>query len=158
MADELKGAKELSILLKSLGRLPEGRILKKTAELAGVHAVDEAARRIPVQDVANHLKKTYKGRLVLHPGFAQRNVAQKSFVTRDRKKAGTLIGVRAEAFYAINFVELETGSSKRARREWLRPSFAATKDRMLSTIVTNMRTLITKEVRRRLRKIERARG
>jgi hypothetical protein len=53
----------------------------------------------------------------------------KAFLSRDKKAASVIIGVRREAFYAINFVELTT--SRRTGTPWLQPSFEATTDQQI---------------------------
>lgn len=139
MASELKGAREFSMYLNAMGKKISGRVLRKAVKTAGQLVVNEAIPNVPVgeqRDGQDFQKETYKGRLVWHPGFAQKNVRQKPFVSRDRKKAGTLIGVAPEAFYAINFVEM--GASRQAAQPWLRPAFAAKKSEMLSVLTKTM--------------------
>src|SRR5690606_16595791 len=64
--------------------------------------------------------KTYKGRLRT-PGFASRSVARKAKVSRDGTSVMVMLGVKPEAFYALQFHEL--GTSKIPKKPWLEPSF-----------------------------------
>ena len=144
MASELIGAKELSAKLDRLSAKLRGSVLRKAANNAVKPVI--AAARSNLSSVVKHnpplrLHKTYKGRLVA-PGFAERNVAAKVSISRDRRAVFAKIGVRSEAFYAINFVELNT--SRRHGTPWLRPAFESTQGSQLTAFVDVFRREILK--------------
>lgn len=98
---------------------------------AMVPALRDAKARAPKADppyrygdktVDPYPKKTYLGRRVA-PGFASRNVVRVSRLNKDRTSVRVSLGVRAEAFYAVQFIEL--GTSRIFKRPWLEPSFRA---------------------------------
>jgi HK97 gp10 family phage protein len=121
MAIEILGARELGRKLDNLSRKVRGSTLRKAANAAVKPVLEEARNRIPVNKV-EELHKTYKGRHVA-PGFAKRSVAAKVKLSRDGRAVFASMGVRREAFYAVNFVEL--GTSKQPAQPWLRPAFEA---------------------------------
>ncbi len=61
-----------------------------------------------------------KGPLVA-PGFSRRMVAIKAWQSRDKRQVNIMLGVRPEAWQALQFVEL--GTSRTPARPWLEPSF-----------------------------------
>jgi hypothetical protein len=126
---QIIGLRDLDRKLNALSGVARGPILIESVEAAGKLVVDEATIRCPEEKVKAYLKKTYKGNRVWHPGFAKRNVRMNSFLSRDKKAAAVIIGVKREAFYAINFVELAT--SRGPGDPWLVPSFESTKDKQI---------------------------
>jgi HK97 gp10 family phage protein len=135
------GFKELSRQLEAMSTAASGAALKRAATFAIKPAVAAAKRAAPVADPPYHVgagvkggvygsgavrtvnpypRRTYLGRLVT-PGFTQRNVASKVTLDRGKTVVHAMIGVKPEAFYALQFVEL--GTSKMAKRPWLEPSF-----------------------------------
>lgn len=127
-SQRILGLKELDYKLRQLSRPMRGEILEKAAKAAGNVVLPAAIANCPESDIAR-LMKTYKGNWTAHPGFAKRNVAMKPYVSKDRRAAGVKIGVKREAYYAINFVELTT--SRRAGTPWLQPAFNSTKDKQI---------------------------
>lgn len=99
-----------------------GKILRAGVSGAMNDVKKRAAQLIPVGSVAH---RTYKGRLVA-PGFAKRSLKVVTRVDKSGFKASAVLGVRTEAFYAIQFVEL--GTSKMPARPWLRTAFSGSKD------------------------------
>ena len=126
----IQGFKKLSRQLSALGSAAGGRALRNAANRSMLPALKAARAAAPVASppyiydghapVDPYPRKTYKGRLVT-PGFASRSVVRRGFISRDKKTATIIIGVRPEAFYAISFVEF--GNSRQAARPWLEPSF-----------------------------------
>ena len=124
------GFKKLSRQLSRLGAAAGGKALRNAANRSMLPALKAARLAAPVASppytyeghapVDPYPRKTYKGRLVT-PGFARRSVARRSFLSRDKKTASIIIGVRPEAFYAISFGEF--GNSRQAAAPWLEPSF-----------------------------------
>jgi HK97 gp10 family phage protein len=128
------GYKELSKQLSALGKSVGGKAFRAAANAAMKPAVAAAKAAAPVghppygpyppktttQDP--YPKPTYLGRLVT-PGFASRSVATKVTMSRDKTEVTVMLGVKPEAFYAVQFIELGTSSSP--KRPWLEPSFRA---------------------------------
>ncbi len=119
MASELLGVQQLSRKLDALSQKLRGEVLRKAANAAVKPVLEEARSLIPVNKV-QELHKTYKGRMVA-PGFARRSVAAKVKLSLDGRAVFARMGVKREAFYAVNFIEL--GTSKMAAQPWLRPAF-----------------------------------
>src|SRR5262245_31528192 len=98
-----------------------------------------AAVREPMKDVLERARsnvhrvspgkapyhKTYRGRTV-PAGFASESVRQITWLKKG--VAGSLVTVLAEAFYALQFLEL--GTAYIAAKPWLMPSFVAQKNVM----------------------------
>jgi HK97 gp10 family phage protein len=127
-------------LAKKLATLSDhkemGKVLKSVVAAAMKDTKKTAESLIPV-GIDPH--KTYKGRLVA-PGFAKRSIRVVSRLDKKRGSAYAVLGVLAEAFYAVSFVEL--GTSKMVAQPWLRPAFAASKDPNIRKIAEGMREWI----------------
>jgi HK97 gp10 family phage protein len=83
--------------------------------------------------------KTYKGRLK-SPGFGARNVTIVAKSWKNGEGAHVRLGVKKEAYYMTQFVEL--GTAKTPARPWLEPAFKAASG--------TMRGAMFKELNRRL--------
>lgn len=121
MSSYLQGVGELTLKLKKLGGLEDGKIIAKVVRRAIRPAEARARALIPVGKVSH---RTYKGKMV-QPGFAKKSVRSIVFLSKDKKTASAILGVRKEAFYAVNFVEI--GTAKMAAQPWLRPAFRQTR-------------------------------
>jgi HK97 gp10 family phage protein len=143
MAAELIGVRELSKKLDELTLKVRGQVLRRAANAAVKPVLDAARGLIPVNKI-QELHKTYKGRLVA-PGFAQRSIAAKVSLSRDGRAVFARMGVRREAFYAVNFVEL--GTSKMAAQPWLRPAFERTRSQALARFAEVLKAQIDKVTR-----------
>jgi HK97 gp10 family phage protein len=141
MAKALDGVAELNRKLNLLADPKENaKVLRQSAGAAMRVVQKEARARVPQGSVAH---KTYKGRLVA-PGFARRSLR---VVTSAKDGTATArLGVRAEAFYALQFIEL--GTSKIPRTPWLVPAFEAKKDDALQALSDAMRVRIEKIAKR----------
>ena len=142
MASELIGVRELSVKLDKLSSKMRGSTLRKAANKAVKPVLAKA--RSNLASVIKHkpplkLHKTYKGRLVA-PGFAERNIAAQVSISRDRRAVFARIGVKREAFHAINFLELNT--SRRTGTPWLRPAFESTQSNQLTAFADEFRRQI----------------
>lgn len=137
MADT-EGFRELSKQLVQLAELDRGKVLRQSARLAVKPVETDAKNRIPVND-RDYLKKSYKGN-VIYPGFAKDNIAIKILLSKDRQAAWALVGVKPEAFYAVDFVE--RGTSKQAAQPWLRPAFRKNRRRMVQRLGEGIRRKI----------------
>lgn len=124
MASEVLGYRELSNQLRRLGAAPAGKVVRRAALSAMLPALRAAQAKAPVGNPPYNGKdpypvRTYKGRLRT-PGFASRNVARKG-ILKNEGGAIVLLGVKPEAFYALNFYEF--GKSGVPARPWLEPAF-----------------------------------
>ena len=63
-----------------------------------------------------------------------------------KQQAAAIIGVRAEAFYAVSFVEI--GTSKMGRRPWLRPAFYSTRDAQQEALAASLHKSILKAAKK----------
>lgn len=139
----VSGFAELTRQLRLLKKNVQGKALRAAARAAITPALERAKQAIP-QGVDAH--RTYKGRLV-QPGFARRSIRAIVVVSRDKQKVEAVLGVKAEAFYAVQFVEL--GTAKKGARPWLRPAFAATRQQQLTTLGDVLRSKIQEAARAR---------
>lgn len=136
-SEKIVGFDALAKKLQTLSDHKEiGKVLKSVVTQAMNDTKKTAQSLIPV-GIDPH--KTYKGRLVA-PGFAKRSIRVVSRLDKKRGAAVAVLGVLAEAFYAIQFVEL--GTSKMVAQPWLRPAFAASKDPNIRKIAEGMREWI----------------
>src|SRR5690606_28668844 len=92
------------------------------------------------------IHRTYKSRLVT-AGFASRNLRMITRMSRYKQMAQSVLGVRKEAFYALQFFELRT--AKIPRQPWLTPAFYQSRDRMLAKVGEAMRKRIERIARKR---------
>jgi HK97 gp10 family phage protein len=155
---EIAGFKELSQQLARMGAAPGGKALRSAAMSSMLPAVKRARAEAPVgnppyesrqADGTNrnpdpYPTRTYKGRLK-SPGFASRNVARASKISGDKRSVEVSLGVRKEAFYAVQFVEL--GYGKTPRRPWLEPSFRAALPEVNTRFKEQLKRLIDKGVK-----------
>lgn len=110
---QLEGFEELGKKFKLLGSLEKGKVIRAGGN-TGATAVLKAARGAVPQGSRPH--KTYKGRWVA-PGFAKRSLAKKVSLSRDKSRMVARIGVKPEAFYAVQFFEL--GTKHIPKQPWL---------------------------------------
>lgn len=121
---QIEGIKGLSAQLLELADLDAGKVTRAAVSQAGTVVVRVARQNIPTND-RDYLQYTYTGRKVA-PGFAKANIAKKTKLSRDGRTANVFVGVKPEAFYAVQFVEL--GTSKQAKQPWLEPAFRSTQN------------------------------
>jgi HK97 gp10 family phage protein len=130
------GLPKLFKQLRNLAQLDQGKALRRGVK-AGMRPAQQRARAAIPVGVDKH--RTYKGRVV-QPGFARKSIRVVVTVSRDKKRAEAILGVRAEAFYATQFVEL--GTSRTPAHPWLRPSFKSTSDQQQTELATELRAAI----------------
>lgn len=139
MPRALEGVADLTKKLQELADPNETLKVLRSAVGAAMRKVQKDARaRVPIGTVAH---KTYKGRLVA-PGFASRSLRVVTGADKGTGTATARLGVRAEAFYALQFIEL--GTSKIPRTPWLVPAFEASQESALQEIGAQMRKRIEK--------------
>jgi len=139
----LEGVADLMAKLRALQLLDDGKALRAGARAASKVVVDAATARAPVGKVAH---KTYKGRMVL-PGFTKRSVRFVTQISGDKQKVSASVGVRAEAFYSLSFVEV--GTSKMPARPWLRPAFESTLQQQTDAMADALRKFIERTIKKR---------
>lgn len=116
----LQGVAEASRKLRAAGAAFTVPILR-SAVRAGIQPAKKLAQATaPTGSVAH---RTYKGRLVA-PGFGKRSIRVVTKVNADKTGVSAALGVRREAFYMVNFVEI--GTAKMPARPWLRPAMQMT--------------------------------
>jgi HK97 gp10 family phage protein len=144
---KVEGFKELSRKLSKMGEAAGGKALRSAAMSSMLPAFKDAKANAPVGNPPfeggkdPYPIKTYKGNLRV-PGFAKRNVARKSRLSRDKRKANVYLGVKPEAFYAINFIEF--GTATIAKRPWLEPSFRRSIPTVRARLSERLKKLIDK--------------
>ncbi len=134
----LVGVAELMRKLDELKLLDDGKALRAAGRAAGRVVVERAKALIPKGTDAH---RTYRGRLVA-PGFASRNIRYVATLSKDKQKVTVLVGVRNEAFYAVQFVEI--GTSKMSKQPWLRPAFQSTLEAQQEAFANHLRKVILK--------------
>ena len=154
MAGELEGVRELTAKLNRLDQKTRAKAMRSVLFKATTPVRAAMRSAIPVGDRAN---RTYRGRLV-GPGFAKRSIKRvtgKKYLASGR--ISIALGVRAEAFYAIRFLDQgphtittrrnsrRRGSSGTAikpytlrRVPWFESVFIRNESGMLSSIKTNL--------------------
>jgi len=139
----LAGVSELMKQLGELGALDDGKAIRGATRAAGRIVAERARALIPKGTIPH---RTYKGRLVA-PGYASRNIRYIASLSKDKQKATVVVGVRSEAFYAVQFVEL--GTSKMERQPWLRPAFQSTIEQQQTAMADHLRAWIEKVAKRK---------
>lgn len=157
MAD-IRGYRELSKQLSAMGAAVGGSALKSAAFTAmkpAQQAAEAAAPRAnpPYGPYATRTtpldpypKKTYKGRRVA-PGFTSRSIGVKATLSRARDFVKVMLGVKREAFYAVQFLEL--GTSKIPKRPWLEPAFRGSISAVDSRFQERLRALIDRAAKKK---------
>jgi len=139
---QILGLKELSKKLDKLSELDRGKVIRSGANAAAALVVRKARENVPTGSIPH---KTYKGRLV-SPGFLSRSIKKTAKLSRDRQSIFVSIGVKSEAFYGLNFVEL--GTSRQSPRPWLRPALESSKTQaiaiMREKILANIEKIASK--------------
>jgi HK97 gp10 family phage protein len=116
--------------LRQLQNSVQARAVRNALGAAARIVAKRARQTIPVGTQAH---RTYRGVLVA-PGFARRSVVVRTSINRRTGRITAVVGVRAQAFYATQFVELERGNSSRTGRPWLRPAFEETQPQQIAAI------------------------
>lgn len=139
--NDVDGVDRLLKQLRRIGQLERGKALRRGLKAAMRPAQQRARAAIPV-GIDKH--RTYLGREV-RPGFARRSIRVVVSVSRDKSRAVAVLGVKSEAFYAVQFVEL--GTSRTPAHPWLRPSFEATKHDQTQALAAELLDAIQKAIR-----------
>jgi HK97 gp10 family phage protein len=141
MVSKWEGIAELEKKLRELGD-PKQQANTLRAAVRGPMREVMAQARVNISQVSpgdRGLHKTYRGRLVSR-GFAARNIKMITKMSRDKQSASAILGVKTEAYYALQFHEL--GTSKLRARPWLVPAFEQSKDDAVRQIGAVLRARI----------------
>lgn len=139
----IDGAAQLRKQLLALSRNAQGRALR-AAVRAGIKPAQERAKQLIPVGAEEHELETGK---VVKPGFARRSIRAIVKVSRDKTRADALLGVRKEARYAVQFIEL--GSAKTPAQPWLRPAFQSTQQQMIAALMDSLRKTIAEAAQAR---------
>lgn len=148
MASEVLGTRDAIEKLRALASPKE----QAAALRASVREPMKEVMKVAQANIARispgkrELHRTYKGRLV-SAGFAARNIRLIVVMSKDKQAAWALLGVRKEAFYALQFFEL--GTAFIPKEPWLLPAFFSSKDRSVKGIAEVLRERIEKIARKR---------
>lgn len=143
MASGLEGVAELSRQLSGLGAAFSVPILR-AAVRAGIKPAQN--RWVATMWKGNTAHRTYKGRLVA-PGFSSRNTRIVTKADPGGTVVSAALGVRKEAFYAIQFIERELGRSKHVAQPSLRAAMASTKSEQEAALAAKLKQRIEKVAR-----------
>lgn len=147
------GLATLSRQLSKIESATATKILRSATMSATLPAVKRMKMTIPRGSKAH---RTYKKRLV-GPGFARRSIRRTSRIKGGR--AWVLIGVRREAFYAIQFYDRPSAITVTKRKkkavkpytikpkQWLTGSFVAERQNMEDRFKKIMKKRIVKAIR-----------
>lgn len=146
----VEGTKELTAKLRELASPKEQSATLRAAVRTPMRAVMSRAQAniSSISPGKRQLHRTYKGRLV-SAGFAARNLRMIVKMSKDKQMAQAVLGVRAEAFYALQFFEL--GTAKIPKQPWLIPAFVGSRDPMVQGVAEVMRQRIERIAKKRAR-------
>lgn len=142
MAEPIEGLKELSKKLEKLGQIAGSKVFRQSAMLATKKVLEEAKRTVPQ---GKRFHKTHKGRIVA-PGFASRNLARKSKLSKNKSTVRVLIGVKPEAYYALSFLEL--GTKHIPKQPWLVKALESKQNEVISEFKKRLKAKIEKEAKK----------
>lgn len=131
---QVEGLKELSKNLAELGDTLGGKTLRQATMNATTPAFKKIKAAAPV---GSRTHRTYKGRLVA-PGFLKRSLKRKSRYKGGR--ASVVIGVAAEAFYGVSF--LDGGTKNTDARPWFKNNFVSSQRDMEKRLASELRRKI----------------
>lgn len=126
---QIKGVKELSAALEELKNFTkkDGKSALRAAVAVPMRKVKSKAQGALAKFSPGKtlLHRTYRGRMV-GAGFASRNLRMIVKFNAAGTSATAVLGVRAEAFYAVQF--FEKGTAKIAKQPFLVPSLETSKE------------------------------
>lgn len=137
---KIDGIAELVNKLAALGKLEDGKALRSAAR-AGVKPIFTQAKvNIPKSQEAS---KTRKGRII-GPGFASRNIRTITQLKQAQGIARASVGVRADAYYAVDFVQQGKGPRNKVAQPWLTDASAQTIDKQIDAVKASLQKSIDK--------------
>jgi HK97 gp10 family phage protein len=138
----VEGLKDLSKQLNSLGTKLAVKQLKSATMLGTSPALRKIKAAAPVGKKEH---KTYTGRLVA-PAFLKRSIKRKSKFNKKTGMAETVIGVKKEAYYGVQF--LDEGTKYITARHW----FAKVFERMRPVMVSEFKKRLKQKINEAVRK------
>lgn len=149
MVSRVTGFPEFRRALAAVKKESGVKVLKSALKDAARPAVNAMRSRAPVGSKGH---RTHRGRLVA-PGFLKRSIRTVSTVDigtasaiRSRARVSALIGVRAEAFYGVSFVE---GGTKFQRPQpWFESSFESKQRQMTERFRKRLRLHVERAAKR----------
>jgi len=148
VGEYVEGTRELSEKLRELASPKEQAATLRAAVREPMKDVMRVAQSniSRISPGKRQIHRTYKGRLVT-AGFAARNLRMITRMSRDKQMAQSVLGVRKEAFYALQFFEL--GTAKIPRQPWLMPAFYQSRNQTLAKVGEVMKKRIERIARKR---------
>jgi HK97 gp10 family phage protein len=137
----LEGVAQLTRQLISLGKLDDGKALKAAVKAGIQPAYKRAKATIPVGSVPHRLAAAY-GKQLVNSGFAQQSLRTITTINAEKNIASALLGVRKNAFYILNFVEL--GTRYQRAQPFLRPAFFNSRDDMELALRASLQKAVLK--------------
>lgn len=135
MANELEGVAELTAKLNALGVEVAGKNLRGSARAAMKVAYERAQATIPQANLGHQIytrKRDSSKRRFVWPGFALRSLRLISGIDKRTGVVRAVLGVRKDAFYAVQFVEF--GTSRQPAQPWLRNALENTQSQVLARL------------------------
>lgn len=134
----LQGGKELSKKLKKLGAKLGITALGKATRKSATPTTTKIRAKAPV---GKHPHKTYKGRPVF-PGFLKRSIRSRTRKSRRRGAAITSIGVLAEAYYGLQF--LDRGTKYIPAKRWFTRTFVSDRSGIETRLIGGLKKEVEK--------------
>lgn len=119
MAYEIQGMKQLHDQLTEIGGATAKKALTQSLSASAKQLVRELKAAAPVGSRAHF---TYMGRLVA-PGFLSRSVTKQSGFDKKSGTAFVKVGVKAEAFYGVSFIESGLETRNLSPQPWFIKTF-----------------------------------
>lgn len=133
---ELSDPKDQARVLRAAGRVAMNKTVLQKAR-ANIAAISPGKAQ---------LHKTYKGRLV-SAGFASRSLTTRVMLSRDKTTMYASLGVKKEAFYALQFFEL--GTALIPKKPWLVPAMESSQSQLVAQFAETMRERIMRIARKK---------
>jgi HK97 gp10 family phage protein len=118
----LEGVAQLTRQLQALGKLDDGKALRRAVGAGIKPALRIAQSIIPV---GTEPHRTYQGLLVA-PGFAKTQLRTITTINAAKNIASGILGVRKAAFYILQYVEL--GTRFQRAQPWIRRALLEGRD------------------------------
>jgi HK97 gp10 family phage protein len=118
----LEGVAALTRQLQTLGKLDDGKALKRAVKAGITPALKIAQAIIPI---GTEPHRTYQGLLVA-PGFAKTQLRTISTINSAKNIASGILGVRKAAYYILQYVEL--GTRFQRAQPWIRRALLEGRD------------------------------
>lgn len=149
----IDGLRDLDRKLGDLGKKLGIKTLRKAVRRAAAPVRSQIRIGVPIGTEAH---KTFKGRLVA-PTFLRRSIRLLTKLNRRRGSISAIIGVRREAFYGINFLDLgpHTITHRNGRpinrytlrkRSWFMDEFIRNRTYMETSIRNELRRAINEAI------------